>query len=50
MGTDQPKHPLADEDGFRKDVLELVEKMGVTAVRYPGGNFVSFYDWRDGSV
>lgn len=47
-GIYEQKHPLADEDGFRKDVLELVEKMGVTAVRYPGGNFVSFYDWRDG--
>ena len=47
-GIYEPGHPLADEDGFRKDVLELVKKMGVTAIRYPGGNFVSCYDWRDG--
>lgn len=47
-GIYEPDHPTADEDGFRQDVLELVKKMGVTAVRYPGGNFVSNYDWRNG--
>lgn len=47
-GIYEPGHPQADEDGFRKDVLEKVKEMGVTAVRYPGGNFVSCYDWRDG--
>lgn len=47
-GIYEPGHPLADEDGFRADVLSLVQKMGVTTVRYPGGNFVSCYDWRDG--
>ena len=35
-------------DGFRGDVLELVRELGVTLVRYPGGNFVSAYDWEDG--
>lgn len=29
-------------------MLQKVRQMGVTAVRYPGGNFVSNYDWRDG--
>lgn len=47
-GIYEPGHESADEDGFRKDVLEKVKEMGVTAVRYPGGNFVSCYDWRDG--
>lgn len=47
-GIYEPGHFSADEDGFRQDVLKLVKKMGVTAVRYPGGNFVSCYDWRDG--
>ena len=29
-------------------MLELVRELGVSVVRYPGGNFVSGYDWRDG--
>lgn len=47
-GIYEPGHETADEDGFRQDVLEKVKQMGVTAVRYPGGNFVSCYDWKDG--
>ena len=47
-GMYEPGHPSADEDGFRADVMELVKKLGVTLVRYPGGNFVSGYDWEDG--
>ena len=43
-----PKHPLADDQGFRKDVLELMQNLGTTAIRYPGGNFVSSYNWMDG--
>jgi alpha-N-arabinofuranosidase len=37
----------ADEDGFRKEVLRLVQELGVPIVRYPGGNFVSSFDWED---
>jgi alpha-N-arabinofuranosidase len=37
-----------DGDRIREDVLELVRELGVTIVRYPGGNFVSGYDWEDG--
>ncbi|MFE5026733.1 alpha-N-arabinofuranosidase [Streptomyces sp. NPDC056656] len=40
-------HPTADEAGLRQDVLELVRELGVTAIRYPGGNFVSGYKWED---
>ena len=47
-GIYEPESEYADEDGFRKDVLDKVKEMGVTCVRYPGGNFVSTYDWRDG--
>ncbi len=47
-GIYEPGHPLADEDGFRKDVIELINELDVPVVRYPGGNFVSGYDWEDG--
>ncbi|CUH93618.1 alpha-N-arabinofuranosidase [Herbinix luporum] len=47
-GIYQPDHPLADEEGFRKDVIELVKELQVPIVRYPGGNFVSNYFWEDG--
>ncbi|MBR6780620.1 MAG: alpha-N-arabinofuranosidase [Clostridia bacterium] len=47
-GIFEPTHPAADEDGFRTDVLELVKEAKVPIVRYPGGNFVSGYNWRDG--
>src|SRR5690606_23256375 len=47
-GIYEPGHPAADENGFRRDVLDLVRELGVTVVRYPGGNFVSGYRWEDG--
>lgn len=47
-GIFEPGHPSADEEGFRKDVMDMVREMGVTIVRYPGGNFVSGYNWEDG--
>jgi alpha-L-arabinofuranosidase len=47
-GIHEPDHPSADEDGFRTDVLALTRELGVTMVRYPGGNFVSGYRWEDG--
>lgn len=47
-GIFEPGHPAADRDGFRTDVLELVRELGVTIIRYPGGNFVSGYQWEDG--
>ena len=46
-GIYQPGHPAADEEGFRKDVIELVRELGVPIVRYPGGNFVSNFFWED---
>ncbi|MDD6011667.1 MAG: alpha-N-arabinofuranosidase [Oscillospiraceae bacterium] len=47
-GIYEPGHPLADEDGLRTDVIKLINELGVPIVRYPGGNFVSGYDWEDG--
>ena len=47
-GIYDPESPFADEDGFRQDVIELVKELGITIVRYPGGNFLSGYDWKDG--
>ena len=46
-GIYEPGHPSADERGFRTDVMELVTELGVSAVRYPGGNFVSGFRWED---
>jgi alpha-N-arabinofuranosidase len=46
-GIYEPGHPAADEDGFRTDVLDLVRELGVTTIRYPGGNFVSGFRWED---
>ena len=47
-GIYEPGHPEADARGLRQDVLKLVREMGPTVVRYPGGNFVSGYNWEDG--
>ncbi len=47
-GIYDPGSPLADEQGFREDVASLIRDLGVTLVRYPGGNFVSGYNWEDG--
>ena len=47
-GIYEPGHPTADEDGFRKDVTDMVRALRIPLIRYPGGNFVSGYDWKDG--
>ena len=47
-GIYEPGPAEADDMGFRKDVLALVRDLNVPAIRYPGGNFVSAYDWKDG--
>jgi alpha-N-arabinofuranosidase len=40
--------PLSDNDHFRKDVLQAAKDLGVTILRWPGGNFASGYNWKDG--
>src|SRR5512138_782372 len=47
-GIFEPGHPTADAKGFRRDVLDLVRELAPTIMRYPGGNFVSGYNWEDG--
>jgi alpha-N-arabinofuranosidase len=47
-GIYEPGHPTADENGFRGDVLDLTRELGPTIIRYPGGNFLSGYNWEDG--
>ena len=42
-----PKHPTADEQGFRGDVINALKATGIPAVRLPGGNFVSAWQWKD---
>ena len=42
-----PKHPTADENGFRTDVISGLKESKVPAVRLPGGNFVSAWQWKD---
>ncbi len=46
-GIYEPGHPTADEEGFRGDVIQKVREIGVPVVRYPGGNFVSGFNWED---
>lgn len=47
-GIYEPGHPTADENGFRGDVMTLTRELGATVIRYPGGNFLSGYNWEDG--
>jgi len=47
-GIYEPGHETADKHGFRHDVLALVRELAPTIMRYPGGNFVSGYNWEDG--
>ncbi len=47
-GIYEPGHPTADKNGFRGDVLALIRELSPTIMRYPGGNFVSGYNWEEG--
>src|ERR1041385_1728162 len=47
-GIYDPGSKLSDKNGFRKDVMSAVKELHPTVVRYPGGNFVSNYNWLDG--
>jgi alpha-N-arabinofuranosidase len=43
-----PSSPLADENGFRKDFIQLIKELKIRTLRWPGGNFVASYNWEDG--
>ncbi|MFW6043047.1 MAG: hypothetical protein ACOCPW_01695 [Marinilabiliaceae bacterium] len=47
-GIYDPDSPHADEDGFRKDVFQAAKDLNIPVLRYPGGNFISNYNWKDG--
>jgi alpha-L-arabinofuranosidase len=47
-GIYEPDHAEADQFGLRQDVMALVRELGTPVIRYPGGNFVSSYNWEDG--
>src|SRR5438045_280907 len=46
-GLYDPKSPEANADGFRNDVIEATKSLGVSNIRWPGGNFASGYHWED---
>ncbi len=47
-GVYDPSSKFADEDGFRADVLEALKRIRTPIIRWPGGCYVSAYDWRFG--
>lgn len=47
-GLYEPDSPLSNEDGFRQDFIDLIRELKITNVRWPGGNYVSGYNWEDG--
>ena len=47
-GVYDPGSPLSDAEGYRKDVMQAVRELGVTVLRWPGGNFASGYIWKNG--
>ena len=47
-GIFEEDSPLSNGEGYRKDVIEAVRPLNVSVLRWPGGNFASGYNWRDG--
>jgi alpha-L-arabinofuranosidase len=47
-GVYDPGNPLSDEHGFRRDVIAALARLNMSLVRYPGGNYVSAFDWKHG--
>ena len=47
-GVTTAANGLFPPDLVRHDVLQALREMRVSVVRWPGGNFASGYDWRDG--
>lgn len=46
-GIYDPSYPTANKDGFREDVIQMVRDLGLSVIRYPGGNYVCSYNWED---
>jgi len=47
-GVYDPSSRFADEDGFRTDVIEAIKRIQTPIIRWPGGCYVSAYDWHAG--
>ena len=47
-GVFAPGSPLSDEDGFRADVIDALRRIRTPIIRWPGGCYVSAYDWKCG--
>ncbi|MCE9546701.1 MAG: hypothetical protein K8T25_14570, partial [Planctomycetia bacterium] len=47
-GIYEPGSPLADENGFRKDVVAALKHIHMPILRWPGGLFASAYHWQHG--
>ena len=47
-GVFEPGSPLADDDGFREDVVAALRELKCPIVRWPGGCYVSGYHWEAG--
>lgn len=43
-----PSSPLANSDGFKTDVIDAMRELKIQNMRWPGGNYTSTYDWKDG--
>jgi alpha-N-arabinofuranosidase len=43
-----PTSPLADGNGFRRDYIDAMRELKITNMRWPGGNYLMGYDWKDG--
>lgn len=40
--------PGADKNVLRSDIRTAIERMNLSNIRFPGGNFASGYHWQDG--
>jgi len=40
--------PSDNVDGMRRDVIEALRPMHVSVLRYPGGCYADFYNWKNG--
>jgi alpha-N-arabinofuranosidase len=47
-GVYDPGSPLSDSEGYREDVMRAIKGLRISVLRWPGGNFASGYNWKDG--
>jgi len=45
VGTDSQ---IPNVDGFRRDVINALKRIGIPLLRWPGGCFADTYHWKDG--